>query len=296
MNPSHVSAQKTTLESLSYPGIGQRMIEAALGSVRRDALAILRGAPRAELEPGKFLSSVQFTHGDGVVRFSFGSALEAVHINTSRGDLHISGQCEMGQRLSRFATRALVVHHARAKNACVQQATRLLAGDDHGQTLSSSYDATRYDEHREGGYNCGTVERGRITTEHGVLSLSSEEREYRIGGLMGQQMDSNLRSALLARQHMRIFNPPYDGGSALGHGGMWGGGSMMGGGWAISDDPFLPPSSTGRIDSAKATFSNPQIEAMLKLFDVSEQLGEVDFDRRTVRSLLAWAKRAQENR
>lgn len=280
MNVFHVSAQQTELEALSYPGVGQRMVEAVVGSVRGDALTILRTAPCLELEPGSFLTSLRFSNDNGLVEFMFECGLEAVHINTTRGALHLSGSCEMAQRLSRFAARAIGVHHAKTKNACIKEVMSLLAGDEHGQALSSSYEVFRRDERHGGGYDCGSIERGSISTKHGVLILNSEKRMHRIGGLLGQQMDLD---ALSARARSSMPPTPCSGGSMMDCG-------------SPPMHEYLPPPSVSEIDSAEATFSNVEIEAMLKLLGVEKRLGHVDFDRQTVRSLLGWAKKSRETR
>jgi hypothetical protein len=278
MNVFHVSAQQTKLEALSYPGVGQRMVEAIVGSVRREALTILRTAPYGELEPGKILTSLRFANDTGEVRFAFARALEAVHIHTPRGSLDLSGSCEMAQRLSRVAARAMGVHHAKTKNACIKDVMSLAAGDDHGQALSSSYDAFRRDEHHGAGYDCGNIERGSITTKHGVLILSSDKRSYRIGGLLGQQMDLD---ALSARARNSIPATPCSSGS------------MMDSRLPPLHE-YLPPPSISEIDSVEATFSNVEIETMLKLLGVDERLGKVDLDRQSVCSLLRWAKKSRD--
>jgi hypothetical protein len=280
MNVFYVSAQQTRLEALSYPGVARRMVEAVVGSVRRDALTILRTAPCAELEPGKFLTSLRFANDNGEVRFAFDRGLEAVNIDTPRGSLDLSGSCEMAQRLSRVAARAMGVRHAEAKKACITDVMSLLGGDDHGKALSSCYEASRRDERHGGGYDCGSIERGSITTKHGVLILSSDKRLYRHGGFLGQQMDLD---TLSARARNSIPATPCSSGS------------MMDSRLPPLHE-YLPPPSISEIDSVEATFLNVEIETMLKLLGVNERLGQVDFDRQTVRALLGWAKKSRENR
>jgi hypothetical protein len=281
MNPHHVSTEQTKLEALSYPGVGQRMVEVVMGSVRRDALTVLRGASQADFEPSKTPPSLTFKHGDGEVRFTCGDGLEAVHVTSPRGSLHLAGSCDMAQRLTRFAVRALTVHLARAKNDCVKEVLTLLAGDDHGQALSCSHKSFRRNEHHGDGYDCGDIEHGSITTQNGVLTLSSEKRIYRIGGSIGQQMDYDRYLAVAAREQNRILASPYPSGSTMGvH-------------TLCREDYPLPPSSAGEINSAQATFSNARIEAMLKLLGAYERMGETDLDRQTVRAALTWAKKMQ---
>jgi hypothetical protein len=157
----------------------------------------------------------------------------------------------------------------------------LLDGNDYGQALSSSHKAFSRNEHHGDGYDCGDIEHGSITTRHGVLTLSSEKRTYRIGGSLGRQMDYDRYLAISAREHNRMSTSPYPGGS------------MLGGSALSREDYPLPPSSTGEINSAQATFSNARIEAMLKLLGSHERTGETYLDAQTVRALLASAKKMQ---
>ena len=82
---SPVSISCSVLESLSYPDIGRRCVEAVVGSARRDALSIIR---KASVNDWEFLKgdtrSVAIRSTAGEVLFQFSSALEAVHITTPR--------------------------------------------------------------------------------------------------------------------------------------------------------------------------------------------------------------------
>jgi hypothetical protein len=285
MNPSTVAAHQPKLETLSYPGIAKRFVELVVGSVRRDALGIIRSSGLAELDKSSATPSVVFSHCNGKVRFAFRNEIEAIYIDTPRGSLHLSGSCDMSQRLVRFAVRALTVHHAKAMNACISDVMAALTGGDLSRALSSSYARSDFNTHdRNGGFNVGFMESGSISTLHGVLSLSSQKRTSRIGGELGETMDRARSQAVFARRETETFmNPRPHGLSPV-----------------YSRPPEfewpLPPSSFSDFDCASASFSNTHLDSMLTLFCASRTSDVSALDRTMIRKVLAWTKMMKDSR
>lgn len=283
MSMHHTPTTETKLETLSYPNAAMRLIEAVVGSTRRDALTIIRGASlddwRIRTEPTQ---SFTITARDGEVTFQFAQELEAVHISLKGEATHIAGSCEMAQRLLRYAIRALDSTEGRMKRECFKAIKTILQGTTPSSILCSKHESRYWDSRQEnGGYNRGPIESGEIQTSYGVVSLRSEMREYYLGHDFVPP----------------VFSPPprlypYEGlgGSILGH-------SSSGG---YGDGPYSmyarqilsPPFAYGEVDEATASFTHPHINKLRQMTKTPESNSEFTNLKRTeVRALLAWAKR-----
>lgn len=279
---SPVSISCSVLESLSYPDIARRCVEAVVGSTRRDALAIIRNSSLSNWEFMKDdTRSVAIRTTAGEVLFEYSSTLEAVHITTPRESKHFLGSCEMAQRLLRFAARAVEVLYARAESDCVRFVTEVLNGKVHPLNVSSAYEYLERDERDpDGGYNLGAVHRGKLATPFGELSLASESRKFLIGGERGREMEFR-RQAVMHEILFRKIESPCNYPPVYSSP-------------ARPTEMFLPPSPHGEIDWAAATFQNRKLDSIRNLLGLPAYTTRIGVGRDVTRACLAWARAQQE--
>lgn len=132
MLTNNVTNAATTPVALSYPNFPQRVGECIFGSARREALKALRAATADQWSYTKDpVPSVCVLDGRGnevLFQCDGHSNLAAVHLTSERGKLHITGDCELAQRLTRFATRAFSSLLQKTTLECEGQLTLFAAG------------------------------------------------------------------------------------------------------------------------------------------------------------------------
>lgn len=132
MFSTHVTNTTASPLALSYPNLPQRVGECIFGSARREALKALRAATADQWSyTSTPVPSVSVLDGRGnEVLFQYDGLnnLASVHLTSERGKLDITGDCELAQRLNRFASRALSSLLQRATSECKEQLTRFTAG------------------------------------------------------------------------------------------------------------------------------------------------------------------------
>jgi len=132
MLTNNVTNAATTPVDLSYPNFPQRVGECIFGSARREALKALRAATADQWSYTKDpVPSVCVLDGRGnevLFQYDGHSNLAAVPLTSERGKLHITGDCELAQRLTRFATRAFSSLLQKTTLECEGQLTLFAAG------------------------------------------------------------------------------------------------------------------------------------------------------------------------
>lgn len=148
MLTNHVTNATTNPLSLSYPNLPQRVGECIFGSARREALKALRAATVDQWSyTNAPVPSVTVRDGRGdevIFQYDAYNNLDSVHLTSERGTLHITGECELAQRLSRFATRALSSLLQRATVECKEHLTLFVDGS---RPARSHYDQQQSHRH-----------------------------------------------------------------------------------------------------------------------------------------------------
>ncbi len=127
-----------SLEHHSHPTLPAQAVECVFGSTRREALAALRTARVGQWDytndPVPQIR-IQDERGSALV-FQYSltktpnwtKTLQAVHLSSERGNLHMDGGCELAQRLLRRTTRQAAVLLRREARNCFEQLKMFVAG------------------------------------------------------------------------------------------------------------------------------------------------------------------------
>jgi hypothetical protein len=280
MFTNHVANATTTPLALSYPSLPQRVGECIFGSTRREALKALRSATADQWSyTSTHVPSVSVLDSRGnEVLFQYDSHnnLVAVHLTSARGKLHITGDCELAQRLTRFATRALSSLLQRTTSECKEQLTRFTAG---ALATHSHYEHRQSHRHiARDGYEStdnktATVELParssiKITSRVYTYRLPADERWTREQERLAWCAHL-VENPSLVRECEMSLDPPHHSTPAIGA-------MLATDGYNSTPAKFYfpppPPSDRGSHTSLKVEVKNQKLDALASAFGV-EPLG-----------------------
>ncbi len=132
--PTH----STSLDHRPNPSLPALVSECIFGSPRREALSALRTArpdqwhytkdPIQQIRVQDELGRDLLFQYSGDKPHNGAPTLQALHLTSERGALHLDGTCELAQRLTRFAARAFAALLHNEAKACLQQLKEFVAG------------------------------------------------------------------------------------------------------------------------------------------------------------------------
>lgn len=276
MLTNHVTNATTTPLSLSYPNLPQRVGECIFGSARREALKALRAATVDQWSYTNVpVPSVTVRDGRGdevLFQYDAHNNLDSVHLTSERGTLHITGDCELAQRLSRFATRALSSLLQKTTQECREQLMLFAA-----RSRAAHSQCERQHSHRHiarDGYESTDVKTARVELSAGsTVEISCSVYTYRLpvderwtrqqeGLGWVAHIAGNLN---LVRDCEMGLDSPYSPTSFIG--------ALSGSeGYLSSPAKFFspppPPPDRGTQTSLKATVRNQKLDALASTFGV----------------------------
>lgn len=117
------------LEHSAFPNTARRVLEVFTGSARRDAMQTLRTAP---LNSWNITSPIELVVSNGECSVSFHrqqAKITSIAIRSCHGEKNLSVDCELAQRLIRYAKRALQLHLERGRQDATRHIDALIDGN-----------------------------------------------------------------------------------------------------------------------------------------------------------------------
>lgn len=257
-------------QSMPYPNLVERSFELVTGSIRLDAMRAMR---TSQLSDWKL-------RNDGVQSLDLDMDICRVSISFDNlgsprsvsllipGEFRLlRGDCEMAQRLLRFAGRQLAVLHSREKKQAKAELAKLVAEGTRCEKSSVLYSIEGISDEDAYVVSSGWSRQATLNTRHGSIVLHEKyiSREFR-----GTYEVMNSGSKRCRIDEHLLYSP---------------------GTFSSVNSPWIPPSPPKPWYTASATFMHAELDQMRKLLGASPSGSLVALSARQIETAIDSMKR-----
>ncbi|MFN4895959.1 MAG: hypothetical protein ACK5HO_09230 [Pseudomonadota bacterium] len=259
--------QSPTPQHLSYPNLALRTVELLTGSIRRDALHAIRTSSRSQwtlTESDSPTISVQTPTFHARFTFNAAQHLEILSLDSARNSVVLTGDCDMAQRLCRYADRRLMALFLQAKRQAHGFFGELTKDNRLPEKTTSTFACKKVFDQTPLEYTNGWIKSATFSGAFGLIELEAQHIHYEVCGERGREMLHDYISARAALDeiHFQAQRTAINVGN-MGIPGMQNPYTDFERQFATYEQ--MPPPPAGVIKFALATFKNPTIGRMRAL-------------------------------